>query len=60
MPNWIYPMLYATINIMPIASLIASQGNVFPRTLTESLTLTLRHYENGWRIVSYGDDKRDE
>ena len=53
-------MLYAKINIMSIASLIASQGNVFPRTLTEPLTLTLRHYENGWRIVSYGDDKRDE
>ena len=36
------------------------QENFSARTLTDPLTLTLRHYENGWKIVSYDDDKWDE
>ena len=36
------------------------QENFVGRTLTEPLTLTLRQYVNGWKIVVYDDDKWDE
>lgn len=36
------------------------QENYLRRTLTEPLILNLRAYPNGWKIVSYDDDKWDE
>lgn len=34
--------------------------NYLHRTLAEPLILNLRAYPNGWKIVSYYDDKWDE
>jgi len=36
------------------------QENFSARSLTDQLLMTLLHYDNGWKIVSYDDDKWDE
>lgn len=52
---------YAMTNSNQILRVMSSlQENYSSRTLTGSLILNLRSYANGWKIISYDDDKWDE
>ena len=52
---------YSTANSNQVLRVTSSlQENYLSRTLTEPLILNLRSYPNGWKIVSYDDDKWDD
>lgn len=54
-------MAYSMANSNQVLRVTSSlQENYLSRTLTEPLILNLRSFPNGWKIVSYDDDKWDE
>ena len=53
--------VYSTANSNQVLRVTSSlQENYLSRTLTEPLILNLRSCPNGWKIVSYDDDKWDD
>ena len=52
---------YSMVNSNQVLRVATSlQENYLNRTLTEPLILNLKLYPNGWKIVSYDEDKWDE